>query len=387
MNTPASPTIQETETSEKKASDNSESSAPFIAIKRGSLRDTSRSLKAMLVIVIIAALYIAKVILIPIFVAAFIALFASPLVRMAMHIRIPRALASFGVMIGILCVLGYLASLLIEPALHWIKTLPRISERIVFELEHANFPLPESAKLLDQTDAETIDRAMNSTVGNLTSVAAHSSLLILTQFTVVVILVYFFLCYGEDLMRNIVRAQKNFSDKKLTVVVFHAIRDDVSAYILVVSLINIGLGVATCLVLSMIGFKDPILWGALATVLNFAPYVGPLLLALLLTVIGFAYGEPLDAVLLPPGLFMLVNFIESQFVTPTVLGNRFNINPLLVILWMLMWGWLWGAIGMLLAIPILMCLKIASSHLKLFGPWELLFSNGNGKKLRLFQRS
>lgn len=385
MDTPASGIIQEPETQDKTKS-TQEPTSSLVTVKRSSLKETSRSLKAMLLIAIIAAFYIAKVILIPIFVAAFIALFASPLVRMAMHVRIPRALASFGVMIGILFVLGYLTSLLIEPALHWIKTLPRISERIVFELEHANFPLPESAKLLDESDAESIDRAMNSTVGNLTTIAAHSSLLILTQFTVVVILVYFFLTYGEDLMRNIVRAQKNFSEKKLTVVVFHAVRDDVSAYILVVSLINMGLGIATAVVLSLIGFKDPILWGALAAILNFAPYVGPLLLALLLTMIGFAYGEPLNAVLLPPGLFLVVNFIESQFVTPTVLGNRFNINPLLVILWMLMWGWLWGAIGMLLAIPILMCLKIASSHLKLFGPWEMLFSNGNGKKLRLFPK-
>ncbi len=187
-------------------------------------------------------------------------------------------------------------------------------------------------------------------------------------------MIYFFLVYGDDLMRNIVKAQQTFSDKKMTVIMFQVIRDDVSMYIMWVSLINVGLGLCTAGALALFGIEDALLWGALATILNYAPYVGPLILTAILTAIGFAEQEPLFRVLLAPSIFLVLNLIESQFVTPTVLGRRFNINPLLVVLWMFIWGWLWGVGGMLLAIPLLMCIKLALLHLRLIGDWVEIFN-------------
>ena len=177
-------------------------------------------------------------------------------------------------------------------------------------------------------------------------------------------------------MRHVVKARQTFSAKKSTVVVFQAVQNDISHYVLVISLINVGLGLATAGAMHLLGVEDALLWGALATILNFAPYVGPMLLAVILTGVGFMEFSSWGSIVLVPGAFLVLNFIECQFVTPTLLGQRFYMNPLLVVLWMFAWGWLWGAVGMLIAIPLLVCGRILATHLDLMGRWVGVLDGG-----------
>lgn len=358
-----------TSNSERTAADTEaiEQSIPLIKSTRA--RTASQAMTFLAVITFIAVLYIAKVILLPIAVAAFIALFSSPLLRLLIRFYIPRGLAAALVVVLVISTISYLLSLLAEPAMHWLSALPAVGDRLTFELARADLPFPAAESLASGDSQSPVYKILDNTFTTTTTLIAQSSLLVMMQIAAVIMLTYFFLNYGEDLMRNIVRARKSFSQKKKMVVIFQAIRDDISTYVLGITLINIGLGLATAGVLALAGFEDPLLWGALATILNFAPYVGPMMLAMLLASAAFATGEPLDQVLVAPGAFLCVNLIESQLVTPTVFGKRFNVNPLLVVLWMLLWGWIWGAIGMLLAIPILMTFKIACAHLNLIGPW------------------
>lgn len=331
------------------------------------------ALRILTIIVVVTIIYFAKMILLPILVAGFIALFASPLVRTLEGFRIPKPAASLLLEAVLIGGLVYVASLLYEPAMRWLETAPVIGDRLATELKEVSSNLGVGKK----TDAETdsaIEQAMDSTLFNLASMFAQTTILLTIQTFAVIFMIYFFLVYGDDLMRNIVKAQQTFSDKKMTVIMFQVIRDDVSMYILWVSLINVGLGLCTAAALALFGIEDALLWGALATILNYAPYVGPLILTTILTAIGFAEQEPFLRVLLAPSIFLVLNLIESQFVTPTVLGRRFNINPLLVVLWMFIWGWLWGVGGMLLAIPLLMCIKLASLHLRLIGDWVEIFN-------------
>lgn len=339
-----------------------------------SLKDItcSNALVLLSIIALLVIIYLAKSILLPILVAGFLALFASPVVKLLMKLNIPRTLASLIVVTLLVFTLGYLFSLLIEPALRWLEAAPGISDRIVQAFKQARMPIVNAA----MSEDAAVGEAMNSTLVRAASALAESSLVLVTQIAAIIVMIYFFLAYGEELMRSIVKVQDSFTEKKLTVVMFHAVRDDVSMYILLVTLINIGLGLAFAATLQLINFEDALLWGTLAAVLNYAPYIGPLVLAAILTSVGFVEGESMHEVLMAPGLFLILNLIEGQFVTPTILGRRFNINPLLVVLWMFLWGWLWGVAGMLLAIPILMCFKIISVHLNLIGDWvEIL--NGN----------
>lgn len=329
-------------------------------------------LKTLVVIVALYTLYFCKLIILPILLAGLLALFASPLVRALVSVRVPKQAASVLVIACIVGALVYVVGLLFEPATRWLQKAPTIADRLIFEIKFFSEPLgllPDAPANRLGEKGSALDQAMDSTVLSIATSVAQSTFILLAQVAVIVILTYFFLSYGENLMRSIVRARGSFAEKKATVVVFQAIRDDVSMYILVISSINIVLGLCTAGALALVGFEDVLLWGALATMLNFAPYVGPLTLAFILTAVGFAEGESLLRMLVAPGAYLSVNLIESQFVTPTVLGKRFNINPLLVVLWMLVWGWIWGAAGMLIAIPVLMCFKLMALHMDIIGEW------------------
>jgi predicted PurR-regulated permease PerM len=329
------------------------------------------SLRILTLVIVVTIIYLAKMILLPILVAGFIALFASPLVRSLETFHIPKPAASLLLEAVLLGAFIYIAVLLFNPALRWLEAAPVIGSRIADRVYALSSSLGIGART---TDTSAIEQAMDSTVVTLASLFAQTTIIFLIQSIAVIIMIYFFLVYGDDLMRNIVRSQETFADKKLTVVMFQVIRDDVSMYILWVSLINVGLGICTALALSLFGVKDALLWGALATILNYAPYVGPLILLVILTAVGFSEGDSVLSMITPASVFMVLNVIESQFVTPTVLGKRFNINPLLVVLWMFIWGWLWGVGGMLLAIPLLMCIKLALYHLRLIGNWVEVFN-------------
>lgn len=331
------------------------------------------ALRILTIVVVLTIIYFAKLILLPILVAGFIALFASPLVRTLEGFRIPKPAASLLLEAALIAALIYIFSLLFEPAMRWLETAPVIGDRLASGVQQVSSNLGVGTTAGAQ-QASAIEQAMDSTMVRLASTFAQTTLLFTIQTFAVIIMIYFFLVYGDDLMRNIVRAQQTFSDKKMTVIMFQVIRDDVSMYILWVSIINVGLGVCTAVALTLVGVEDAFLWGALATILNYAPYVGPAILITILTAIGFAEEAPMLQVLVAPSVFLVLNLIEGQFVTPTVLGRRFNINPLLVVLWMFIWGWLWGVGGMLLAIPLLMCIKLALLHLRLIGDWVEIFN-------------
>ena len=112
-----------------------------------------------------------------------------------------------------------------------------------------------------------------------------------------------------------------------------------------------------------------------ATVLNFAPYLGPFVLTVLLMAVGFVEFYTFGQALVVPVAFLALNVVESQLVTPMALGKRFDMNPLLVVIWMFIWGWIWGAVGVLIAIPLLVCLKIVASHFELLPYWRILLSS------------
>ena len=255
------------------------------------------ALRILTIVVVVTIIYFAKMILLPILVAGFIALFASPLVRTLEGFRIPKPAASLLLEAALIGVLIYVGSLLFEPAMRWLETAPVIGDRLANEVKEVSDSLGVGKKA-GAAQASAIEQAMDSTMVTLASMFAQTTILLTIQTFAVIIMIYFFLVYGDDLMRNIVRAQQTFSDKKMTVIMFQVIRDDVSMYILWVSLINLGLGLCTAGALALFGIEDALLWGALATILNYAPYVGPLILTAILTAIGFAEQEPLLRVLL-----------------------------------------------------------------------------------------
>lgn len=342
------------------------------------------ALNMLVIIAVLYTLYFCRTLLLPVFVAGFIALFSSPLVRLIVSAKVPHALAAALVVILLVVVLGATFVMLVGPAGHWLDSLPVLGEKLATQMNGLSdrFNLFRAQVMPDADgSSNAIGGALEAVFLSAFSVVAGTTAMFLVQIAAVFVITYFFLVYGDNLMRNFVRAQSSFAEKKRAVIIFQTVRDDISRYALLISIINIGLGLATACVMALLGVEDPFLWGALAAILNFAPYIGPLVLSVILTGVGFIEYESWGMALMIPGSFLMLNFIESQLVTPTVLGQRFNMNPLLVVLWMFAWGWVWGVIGLLIAIPLLVCFKILSLHLDLLGCWiNILDGNSSGAK-------
>lgn len=338
------------------------------------------ALNILVIIAVLYTLYFCRTLLLPIFVAGFIALFSSPLVRFIASFKVPHALAAALVVMMLIVGLGAMFVILVGPAGHWLESLPVLGEKLAAQMSGLSDRLSVfRAQVIPEAEGQSVAAgdALEAIFFSAFSVVAGTTAMFLVAVAAVFVITYFFLVYGDNLMRNFVRAQSTFAEKKKAVVIFQTVRDDISRYALVISIINIGLGLVTAGVMAILGIEDPFLWGALAAILNFAPYIGPLVLTIILTGVGFIEYESWSMALLVPGSFLLLNFIESQLVTPTVLGRRFNMNPLLVVLWMFAWGWVWGVIGLLIAIPLLVCFKILSSHLDLIGCWINILDGEN----------
>ncbi|MDO3383497.1 AI-2E family transporter [Gilvimarinus algae] len=338
------------------------------------------SLKVLAVLAVLYTLYFSQTLMMPVCVAGFIALFSSPIVRGLQVLKVPKPVGAIIVIVALMAAITYVFGLLVEPATRWLQVVPTVMERMSSQMGEVAEPLDALKRGLGSSASgggSELEAAVNSTFQSVVSVLAETTAMFTIQVGAIVVITYFFLVFGDELMRNVVRAQQSFADKKTTVVMFQAVQNDISRYVVVISLINVGLGVCTAGVMALLGVDDALLWGALATILNFAPYVGPMILAVILTGVGFIEFYHIGEILLVPGAFLVLNFIECQFVTPTLLGQRFNMNPLLVVLWMFAWGWLWGAVGMLIAIPLLVCFRILATHLDLVGGWVKVLNGGS----------
>lgn len=142
------------------------------------------------------------------------------------------------------------------------------------------------------------------------------------------------------------------------------IESDISAYLATVTIMNAAVGLATALVMWSCGIGDPVLWGAVAFLLNYVPILGPLIGVGLFVLVGLLTMDMLWEALLPAGLYLLIHVIEGEGVTPMLLAKRFTLNPVLVILALVFWYWMWGVPGAILAVPLLAITKIVCDRIR-----------------------
>ena len=329
-------------------------------------------------------LYLAKTILLPIVVAAFIALFSNPLVSRLECCRISRSVGSVLVLVTIILAVSSIALLFTNPAQQWWQKLPEIANTMSDSLGEATESLKGEEKdyVLSSISREEDASNTGEEIRNTTFLAVFKSFasatpVILTQILATIFLVYFFLVYGQLLLLRIIQARSSFEDKRITVELVNTMQGELSSYISTITLVNIGLGLTVGIVFYFFGVKDPFLWGALAGVLNFAPYIGPMVSAVAFALVSYLQFGDLKFVVLIPSVYLGINLIESQFLTPTLLGRTLDLNPLVVFVWLLLWGWLWGGFGMLVGLPLLVCLSIYLERTGIIGNWHILLKHRN----------
>ena len=341
-----------------------------------------RSSPAALVLATLAVgftLWATQDLLLPILLAAFFALIGNPILRALRRLYVPRFLGAAGVLAGGIAAAVLLGSLLADPAGDLFRQLPREMRQLAPKLREFAKPVQEAKK-----GAENIARVAGGEEAGAVKVvrtevndpyrAITATPRMLASVLAVVLLTFFFMVYGDGLQKKVLGLLPGTQQKRLTVEILESIERELSRYVLTISVINALLGLVYAGVLLALGLPLPeaMMWGTLAGVLNYAPYVGPLIGVAASLLMGFVhFDDPLHA-LAPAGVYLLLHAIESQLVTPIVLGRRMALSPLVLILGLMVFGWLWGFVGLLLAVPLLACTKLVLERLDGMDAWARL---------------
>ena len=354
------------------------------------LATIARALVVLATLAVLVACYFGKEILAPILGALLLSLLLSPVVGLFERLRAPRMLASgLTVLLVVGVAVGAIMSLA-QPAKEWVTKVPEAMQTLAQSFKDLKKPVQQAEKATEsltsmtQSPGATQQQVVVKDKGSLIGGILTGTPAVLETIAAVILLLFFFLSSGDNFLRRLVEVAPGMTEKRIVVSIARDIEREMSRYLLTITLINFGLGVATALALMIVQVPNALLWGAMVFVFNFAPYVGAALSAVVLAVVGFTTFDSMGHAFAVPGTFLLLAFIEGQLITPTVLGHRLALNPVVVFVWLLLWGWLWGIVGVLLAGPMLACFRIICQHTQALRPIYVLigearFEESNGK--------
>ncbi|RUW31878.1 AI-2E family transporter [Mesorhizobium sp. M1E.F.Ca.ET.041.01.1.1] len=335
---------------------------------RAELRLMRSLLIGIFILLTVFALYFARAFFMPVILAFLLALTLTPIVRFLRKHGIPDALsATLLVLLSVFFVAsaGYLLS---GPVIDLINNTSSIGQQLTERLAPFKRPLERAIDISRQLEALTetsqepgVQKVAVASSGILPT-AAGNILGAGTSITIVFVLSLFLLASGTLFYEKIVQSFTSLSQKKRALRVVYDVESEISHYLLTVTVINAGLGTVIGLGLWGLGMPNPLVWGAAAALLNFLPYVGALMTILLVTVIALISFDTISYALLAPAFVLLCDIVEGQFVTPTVVGRRLEINAVAIFIAIAFWSWLWGFVGALMAVPLLVVIKVFCDH-------------------------
>lgn len=325
----------------------------------------------LLLLALLYTAYFARTLLVPITLALLLGLVLAPAVRALQSIGIPKA-ASAAMLVALLFgAVGAGLWALAAPAAAWFERAPQLVRQLEVEL----YPLRETVR--DVSEAAKQVESIAGTEGSPTVEVAGSSLRgliyshtrgLLVGVVSVLFLLYFFLAWGGVLMRRMESWLRIEGHETPLREIGRNLQVELSRYLATITLINVALGVVVTVALFALGMPNPPLWGVMAGLLNFAPYVGPFVSLVVITIVAMLTFDTLVQTLLPPATFLLLTSLEGQLITPSIVGRRLALNPLVVFVSIVFWMWLWGIAGALMAVPILAALKIAGDRIENLHP-------------------
>jgi predicted PurR-regulated permease PerM len=335
---------------------------------------------------VVAFLFFTRSVVLPLFLACIAGMTLKPLVRWLSYCRIPTALSSAVVLFLLAAATGVGFLQLGRPALIWMndapehmtelrqrvqKHFPRLGHISEAAAAVTNLGATEEERKEEQKKAPTVE-IKESRDKNII-LTWTGSLLVGASETLV--LLYLLLASGDMFLQKLVHVMPTFRDKKRAVEISREIQQNISNYFFSVTLTNIGLGVVASGGLYFLGVPKAAMWGMLVAVLNFAPYFGPFVGVILLAVVGLLTFDTLWQGLLPPGWYLLLHLLESNLITPILLGRRLTLNPVGIFVSLIFWTWLWGVPGALLSAPILVSIKVICDRIPRLSPVSELLTS------------
>jgi predicted PurR-regulated permease PerM len=317
----------------------------------------------MFVILLIVALSLARPILLPVASAFVVAMMLGPLSARANRHGIPALLSAVFLWFLAIAVFYGVIVLLAAPAVDWIGKAPDIGRNIQDKLHVLDRPLAALQELRDVL----LPSDKKSSLGVDIVAFVQPAVAIVTPAigqTLIFFGTLFFMLLGRSQLRQVLVA---FFDERAarlrTLKIMNDIEHNLTGYLSVVALINIAVGICGGAAAWVAGLPDPVAWAVLGFILNFIPYIGALIMEAALFVVGLVTFPTLTHALVAPMIFLALATLEGHFITPSIMGRRLTLNPLIVFLSLVFWTWLWGPVGAFLAVPLLIVALVVANHL------------------------
>jgi predicted PurR-regulated permease PerM len=334
----------------------------------------SRLLLGIFLILLVFALDFAREFLLPVTMAFFIALTFRPIIRKASKRGIPAWLSASVFMGGLLLLTGALIYALSAPLAGWVADAPEYARTFRERFEEIRNSFRPITNLTDRVNEaaslsgavatnEVVVTQSNSPMFDYLAQGAGYSAGVIATITLTIVTAAFMMASGDLFYEKLVRVFPTLADKKRALRIVYDVEGEVSSYLLIVSAINLGLGICVGIAFFALGMPAAWLWGLLAFLFNFIPYVGAIFgiaLSGFMAVITF---DTLIHAALIPLTYAAINGVENQLVTPVLLGRRLSLNSVAILISLTFWTWQWGIAGTMLAVPILMTVKVLASHI------------------------
>jgi predicted PurR-regulated permease PerM len=339
----------------------------------------------LIVLGIIAFLYFGRPVVLPVFLACVAGMTLKPLIRWSSCCHIPPALSAAVLLCFLVSAIGIGFFQLGHPALTWMNEAPQHMTELRQRVQKM-FPritrfnqAAAAVNNLGATDVEKAAEQKKTPILEVKESRGTSSILNWTGTLLVgigetLVLLYLLLASGDLFLQKLVHVMPTLRDKKRAVEISHEIQQNISNYLFSVSLINLGLGIVVSGGLYFMGVPNAAMWGILVAILNFVPYFGPVTGVILLAAVGLLAFDTLWNGLLPAAWYLLLHLLETNLITPVLLGRRFTLNPVVIFVSLIFWMWLWGVPGALLSVPILVSIKVISDRVPAMSPVSELLS-------------
>jgi predicted PurR-regulated permease PerM len=341
---------------------------------RDRLEIRSLAITGLFVLATFYTLYFGRAFFLPIVLAVLLDFLLSPLIRAMKRIRIPEPLGAALVIVGLLGAAGGAVYGLATPAREWVGKLPASVREAEERLAKLRRPVEQVSQTAEQVEQATKvgDAAKTPEVvvkgPSLTErLFGTTQTILITAFEVIVLL-YFLLAAGDLFLQKLIKVLPQLRDKKKAVSIARETEASISTYLVTVTLVNLGLGLAVAGVMFLLKMPNPLLWGALAGLVEFVPYLGATAMVALLSLAGLVAFEQIGDALLVPVAYLGVNVLQSQFIAPLILGRRLTLNPVAIFVGLVFWWWIWGIPGAFIAVPLLATFKIFCDHIEALAP-------------------
>lgn len=309
------------------------------------------------------ALYLSRPILLPTVAAVVLGLTLAPVVTYAQRHGVPPWASALGLVIMLLAAAGGAAMLVAGPVTEWIGRAPEIGAIIKQRLYVLHAPLSalhDLQNVLMPSSGGAV-AVQESQINVVTPIIAFVTPAV-AQLVIFFVTLLFFLVHHSNLRLQLSALFADREAKLRVIRIVTDIRRNLASFLAVMTIINVGLGLTVATGAWLIGLPNPLIFGALAAVLNYIPYIGPTCMAVILLGVGLVSFPSLEHALLAPACFIGLTTIEGQIVSPTILGARLPLSPIAIFLSLVFWAWLWGPIGAFLAVPLAIVGRVIISH-------------------------